>query len=493
MTAVFRIRTTLVAAACAAVVSSASAQAPAHMGPQTHGVFQKIALGADTLLGGKMQDTVIDPMEIAVAPDGRVFIAERKGIVKVWDPKTEQASVIGKVDTFTALEDGLLGVALDPAFATNNWIYLYYAMPRTTQDANGQKAGENVLARFTLRRGTMDRTSEKIMLRVRTQREQCCHAGGSVNFGPDGNLFLSTGDNTNPFHDESQTKGRSGFGPIDERPTRSPWDAQKSSANANDLRGKILRITPQPDGAYTVPDGNLFAKGTPNTRPEIFVMGCRNPFRISVDQKTGYVYWGDVGPDAGSFSRTYGPAGFDEVNQAREAGFFGWPYFVGRNMPYTEWDYTTGKGSEKYNAAKPINDSPNNTGPQELPPAQAAFIYYPHAPSTRFPAVNAGGGRTAMAGPVYHFDENLSSTRKLPKEYDRTLFIYEWSRNWIIAVKLDEQNNIESMNRFCEGMTFKRPMDMELGPDGCLYIIEYGTAWGDNTDTQIIRIEHTGK
>jgi cytochrome c len=97
-----------------------------------------------------------------------------------------------------------------------------------------------------------------------------------------------------------------------------------------------------------------------------------------------------------------------------------------------------------------------------------------------------------MAGPVYYFDPNLKSPRKLPAQFDHTLFIYEWSRNWIIAVHLDAEDHIAKMERFCDQMTFKRPMDLELGPDGCLYLIEYGTAWGNNKDTQIIRIEYAG-
>src|SRR5690606_8679508 len=126
------------------------------------------------------------------------------------------------------------------------------------------------------------------------------------------------------------------YAPIDERPGRNPWDAQKGSANTNDLRGKILRIRPQADGTYTVPDGNLFPKGMEKTRPEIYVMGTRNPYRISVDSKTGYLYWGDVGPDAGQDSVGRGPKAVDEINQARKPGFYGWPYFVGDNKPYYE-------------------------------------------------------------------------------------------------------------------------------------------------------------
>lgn len=102
-----------------------------------------------------------------------------------------------------------------------------------------------------------------------------------------------------------------------------------------------------------------------------------------------------------------------------------------------------------------------------------------------------------MAGPVYYFDPKNPSPTKLPKEFDHTLFIYEWSRDWIIAVKLDSQDNIAKtsdgklmMKRFMPGTKIKRPMDLELGADGCLYVIEYGTAWSNNKDTKILRLEH---
>ncbi len=61
----------------------------------------------------------------------------------------------------------------------------------------------------------------------------------------------------------------------------------------------MLRIKINPDASYSIPEGNLFKPGTPKTRPEIYTMGARNPYRISVDRKTGFLYWGDVGPDAG--------------------------------------------------------------------------------------------------------------------------------------------------------------------------------------------------
>ncbi|MBA4147897.1 MAG: PQQ-dependent sugar dehydrogenase [Verrucomicrobia bacterium] len=483
---------------------------PPPSGPQSDGRFRKVVLDVDQKVGDKYEDTLSDPMELTVAPDGRVFFVERAGKVKMWRPDTETSVEIGKIEVFTGLEDGLIGITLDPKFSVNSWIYLMYSLPETGTNAAGKKVGINRVSRFTFTAEKLDIQSEKSLIEIPTQREQCCHAGGSLAFDRHGNLYISTGDNTNPFDSD-------GFSPVDQRPDRSPWDAQKSSANANDLRGKVLRIRPQADGSYTIPDGNLFAAGKSKTapaakgaellrrissatasasgasRPEIYVMGCRNPFRISIDPKSDFLYFGDVGPDAAEFKEQRGPAGFDEINQVRAAGNFGWPHFIAENKPYWKRNFaapTNAVVKTRFDPLKPLNRSPNNTGLKNLPPAQPAFIWYPHSASARFPVLNGEGGRTAMAGPVYYYDESLKSDRKLPKEFDSTLFIYEWSRSWIIAVKLDQDGKIEKMERFCPNMTFKRPMDMELGPDGCLYLIEWGTAWGKNKDTQIVRVEY---
>jgi cytochrome c len=474
------------------LLSARAQDKPRPSGPQSDGPFRKVILdaGSGITVEGKLMDSLKDPMEMAIAADGRVFYAERGGRVKMWTPKNRVTAIIGQIAVEdyqqTKTEDGLLGITLDPHFTKNGWLYLYYSPPESTIGTNGQRAGENVLSRFTLKGDRLDLSSEKIMLRVPTQRQFCCHSGGSLVFDKKGNLFLATGDNTAPLASE-------GYSPLDERPGHEAFDAQRSAANANDLRGKILRVTPQPDGTITIPTNNLFKPGTPGTRPEIYAMGCRNPFRFSVDSKTGFLYWGDVGPDAQSFQEGRGPVGLDEINQARAPGNFGWPYFAGDNKPYWHYDFATKTSGEKFDPDHPVNHSPNNTGIQDLPPAQPALIYYPYSLSVKFPAVNGGGGRTAMAGPVYYFDEKVGFKRKLPREFDHTLFIYEWSRNWIVAVHLNAEEKIASMERFCPNMTFTRPIDMKLGPDGCLYLIEWGTAWAENLDSQIVRIEYAGR
>jgi Glucose/sorbosone dehydrogenases len=282
------------------------------------------------------------------------------------------------------------------------------------------------------------------------------------------------GDNSTPFNQNDSRYTLNGYAPLDPRDGRKQWDARRSSGNANDLRGKILRIKVAEDGSYTIPEGNLYAPGTEGTRPEIYVQGNRNPYRISVDQKNGFLYWGEVGPDARADSMGIkGPKGYDEVNQARKAGNFGWPYFVGNNYAYTEFNYESGQSGPAFDPAKPVNNSPHNTGITELPAAQPAFIWYPYDKSPDFPQVGTGG-RNAMAGPVYYSDMYPADTR-FPDYFDGKLFIYDWIRGWVKVVTMEENGDFSKMEPFMAGTKFNSLIDMGMGPDGKMYILEYGT------------------
>lgn len=211
-----------------------------------------------------------EPMELDLLPDGRIVFIERKGAVKLFDPETASTKTLTTVDVYTGEEDGLIGLAVDPNFKETNHIFLCYSHPVDVQ--------QNV-SRFTFNpdvEGDGVLSDEKIVISIPTQREECCHSGGSIEFDHNGLLWASFGDNTNPH----QSAGHS---PSDERPGRFPFDAQKSSSNTNDLRGKIIRIKVNADGSYDIPEGNLFPKDGSQGRPEIYVMGCRNPFRFSID------------------------------------------------------------------------------------------------------------------------------------------------------------------------------------------------------------------
>jgi cytochrome c len=416
-----------------------------------------------------------EPMELAVAANGDVYWVERYGSLYRYDPVTGQVTAVAKLDVFAGNNDGLLGLALDPAFGTNGHLYLYYSPAGATPQQH--------VSRFTLREGKFDILTEKILLRIPTQREECCHSAGSLAFGPGGNLYIAVGDNTNPSQQE-------GYAPVDERPGRTAFDAQRTSANTDDLRGKILRIHPESDGTYTVPGGNLFPRDGSRGRPEIYVMGARNPFRISVDARTGYLYFGDIGPDANS-PGPKGPAAYDEFNVARRPGNYGWPYFVGDNKPYPKVDFATGAVGPYPDPEAPQNDSPNNTGQKTLPPVQKPAVWYTYAESEPFPGLGTGG-RSALAGPVYRFGSGLASQTKFPAYYDGALFLFEWMRDWVKVARLDADGNLTGLEPFMPATEFSSPVDMAFGPDGALYVLEYGAGWySNNRDARLSRISYS--
>ena len=244
---------------------------------------------------------------------------------------------------------------------------------------------------------TIDPATEQTILDVPTSRGLCCHVGGDIDFDAAGNLYLSTGDDTNPFDSD-------GYAPIDERADRNPaFDAQRTAGNTNDLRGKVLRIKPSATGGYTIPAGNLFAPGTANTRPEIYAMGFRNPFRISVDKATGVVYLGDYGPDAGAADPNRGPGGHGRVrpdHPARATTAGRTAPQLQRRLQRVQLRRPAPSGAEVQLRRRPTNNSPNNTGlttcRRRRPPGCRT--------AARGPPPELGGGGSPMGGPVYHYN-----------------------------------------------------------------------------------------
>lgn len=423
-----------------------------------------------------------EPMEMAFLPGNRIVIVERKGGVKVVDTKTGAVKLIATIPVNTKYknkqgqvreaEEGLMGVVADPNYAQNHWIYLYYADPNETK---------HVLTRWELIGDELKLDSKKVVLEVATQREECCHTGGGMVFDEKGNLFLTVGNNTvNP---------RSGTSNLDDRPGFENNDDQRAPGNTNDLRGKILRIHPEKDGSYTIPEGNLFPKGTPKTRPEIYTMGHRNPWRVSIDNKTGFIYWGEVGPDA-SAETARGPRGYDEFNQAKGPGFFGWPYFIGNNIPYVEFHHQDSTYGKAFDALHPVNKSRNNTGLTELPLPVPAMIWYPYSMSDEFPLVGAAG-RSATGGPVYRKSDFPNAVRPFPSYYEGKWLIVEFMRGWIMSVTMDENGNYKSMEKFAPELNFSSAIDMKFGPEGDLYVLEYGSAWfKGNENAHLTRVEY---
>ncbi|MEV7681189.1 carbohydrate-binding protein [Streptomyces sp. NPDC088341] len=470
--------------AAGAPAAVAAPAAPAVIPPGDYQQVQ-LALGAAELG---------EAMSLAVLPDRAVVHTARDGTVRFTDA-AGNTKTAGKLDVYTHDEEGLQGIAADPGFASNRYLYLYYSPKLTTPGGDAPVTGSAAsfepwkghlnLSRFTLKTdGTLDMASEKVVLEVPNDRGQCCHVGGDIDFDAAGNLYLTTGDDTNPFESN-------GYAPIDERTDRNPqFDAQRSSGNTNDLRGKVLRIKPTAAGGYTVPSGNLFAPGTANTRPEIYAMGFRNPFRMSVDKATGIVYLGDYGPDAGGTDGGgRGPSGQVEFNRIAAPGNYGWPYCTGTNTAaetYGEYTFPNGPSGAKYNcAAGPANNSFRNTGQATLPPVKAAWIKY--GGDAGSPPEFGGGSESPMGGPVYRYDPNLNSNVKFPQSLNGYFFAAEYGRKWIKPIEVKADGTPGVIESF--PWTGTQVMDQAFGPDGALYVLDYGT--GANNQA-LYRIEYVG-
>ena len=446
-----------------------------------------------------------EPMGLAVLPDRRVLHTTRQGEVRLHDPSTGLNTVAARLEVYEHDEEGLQSVAVDPDFRRNRWVYLYYSPPGGTPVDNpdtpnvnegdapvqGTEAdwppfrGNLRLSRFKLKGERLDLGSEQKIIDVPVDRGLCCHVGGDIDFDARGNLYLSTGDDTFPFLSD-------GFNTIDERPDRNPaLDSQRSAGNTNDLRGKLLRIRPKERGGYSVPEGNLFRKGEPRARPEIYAMGLRNPFRFKVDHRSGNVLLADYSPDAIAPRLLRGPAGHGRWMVIRRPGNYGWPYCVTRTAPYFDYDFATGRSAGPFPCSGTlVNESPHNTGRRELPPVVQPDLWYPLTASRLWPELGAGFGVGPMAGPAYDYRKAGGSRVRWPRHYDGVPLFYEWTRDYMREFRLDGSGALSSISPVLKSFVFDNPMDMEFGPDGALYLLEYGDGYNrENPEAQLSRID----
>jgi cytochrome c len=403
-----------------------------------------------------------EPLQLEFDKSGQVYWIERIGQVKRFNENTGSVELLGKLNLAKAPAPGLIGILLDREFEKSKLLYLFYS-------AEADKGEAMRLSRFELENdGKLDIATEKIILTIPWEQPDGSHFGGGMTWDNGGNLYLSIGADSHatqysplPFTNEG---GRG-------------QDEARTAGNTNDLRGTIIRIKPQSDGSYSIPEGNLFAQGSPNTLPEIYIMGNRNPWRVSIDSKTQYLHWGEVGPDAGVDSEELGPMGYDEFNVAKRAGNFGWPYFIGYNRAYKSYDYSTGNYGKAYDPDSSYNDSPNNTGLKILPPAQPALIAYPYQVSEEWPILGSAA-RSAVGGPIFRkADFSETAERVFPKYFEGKWFVTDYVRNFIMVIEMDEdRSKVTSLERFlpAEMHTHSQPLDMDFSPNGDLYLVEYG-------------------
>jgi glucose/arabinose dehydrogenase len=357
------------------------------------------------------------PVGLTWAPDGRMFIWQEKGIVRIYKNGTLLSTpfldISARVNTVN--DRGLLGLALDPNFVSNGYVYLLYTY-EPNGNPNDPAAKTARLTRVTANPTNPDvalANSEVVLLGSLSSapcsqypagsdcigNDTDSHAADTLRFGPDNKLYVSIGDG-------------------------SSYDfADVRALRAQDLssyNGKVLRINP--DG--TAPSDNPFYDGNPNSiRSKVYAYGLRNPYRFGIHPTTGEVMIGDVGW-----------ATWEELNRGRGANF-GWPCYEGNN-PQTAYQ--------------------NNFAQCRALAASAVtkpFYVYDHS---------AGGG--SVIGGAYY------TATQFPLAYRGNFFYGEYVGQYINRVVFDANNNLSSIQRFASNVG--GIVSLEVGPDGALYYIE---------------------
>ncbi|WP_253181983.1 ThuA domain-containing protein [Cellulosimicrobium cellulans] len=495
-----------------------------------------------------------EPHGLTIANDGTVFYVGRGacatgpipswddpdvglgcGTIHQWDPETGDVTLLttldvmgnrGSGDELVKNEEGLLGIVPDPNFAENNWLYVYW-MPHESIDRE-RRVGYRTVSRFTYDPAgpTIDQGTRVDLLQWETQIHSCCHAGGGMAFDDEGNLYIGSGDSNS----SGGSNGYSGNNWTQEYAGISFQDARRTSGNTNDLNGKILRIHPEADGTYTIPEGNLFPEGeypADKTRPEIYVMGVRNISRLQIDADTDWLTAAWVGPDATMPNPELGPAKYETATIITSAGNQGWPYCMGNRQPYRDRSNEDASVlTGWYDCDNLKNESPRNTGLVDIPPARDNMIWYsPSGGGPVFPDRGngvptyenddaeytipwlRGGGQAVMSGPTYRQSQvDPESDVAWPSYWEGKWFLGDQSNpNNRVAVTVDPETVEEAgAPAFMEDLRHIIPggrgdgllqswMDAKFGPDGALYLLDYaGGFFSLDPNQKLMRITYQG-
>lgn len=440
------------------------------------------------------------PDHMAILPDGRVFITEqRSGRVILYTPDAGVTEALKLAVYDDNTENGLLGIAIDPDFTTSNWVYVFYSRKLPGNSYNAGDASiyphEQVLARYTFSGGKLINPKEILIAPHQTKH----HGAGALTFNRNtGDLFITTGEDMYGASDVAKYGGRN--------EATNYLNSLITAANTNDLRGKTLRIRPirfpdsqtpviGVDKTYAIPAGNLYPPGTDRTRPEVYTMGHRNPFKFKIDPVSGVGLLGDVGPDGRSDDPAKGPIGYDEFNLVDHSGNFGWPFGIANNLPYKAIAGEAYPVGTLFNMSSLKNLSLHNTGLTDLPPAQEALAYFAGKTATNslMAPFGSSGPASVIAGPYYRYDAELNSTVKLPAFFHGKFIVGCWSRGKIWTLELDKDKKLANVQ---EILSAPKIVDLEIGPKGDLYVLEYSDNssgyFGGTGTGKFYRFEYTG-
>ena len=358
------------------------------------------------------------------APNGDMFVWQKNGVVRVIVNGVLQPQPFldfsAKVNTFD--DRGMWGLAFDPNFETNHYVYLTY----TYEDGGNPSSSEAKTSRLS--RVTANPANPRVMLAGSEvivlgsisvppctsyptsadciAADSGSHTIGDVRFGTDGKLYVGVGDGADAaFADPHSLRAQ----------------------DLNSWNGKILRINP--DG--TAPGDNPFDDGTNSIRSKVYLYGVRNPFRFHFHPQTGEPYFGEVGWNT-----------WEEVNHGVRGGDYGWPCYEGLGQ------------EPEFQDAFPLCQ--NLHANQVIPP----LYTYQHGGG------GTDGGTASIGGPFYR-------GTAYPATYVDNLFFADYSGNWIRRLTFDGAGQVTGNIVFATGVA--APVSVELGPDGALYYLSFTT------------------
>ncbi|WP_326919147.1 PQQ-dependent sugar dehydrogenase [Actinophytocola sp.] len=394
------------------------------------------------------------PTAAAFAPDGRVFIAEKSGILKVFDSLTDTTPTIA-ADLRPAVQDfwdrGLLGLALDPQFPTRPYAYVLYsydALPGGTHPRWGDQCptppgatDQGCVITGRLAKLTLDATgvstNEQVLITDWCQQYPS-HSIGSVVFGPDGQLYVGGGDGASfNFADYGQVGN-----PCGDPPGAAGTNLSPPTARGGALRSQSPR---RPAGEPTTPDGTILRVHPDTGARSIIAYGMRNQFRFGFRPNTNELWAGDVGWNT-----------WEEINRIPDATDavvenFGWPCFEG-----------TGRQSGYDDANLTLCESLYSGGGQTAP-----YYAYNHSAS-----VVAGDGcptgGSSIAGIAFENGSNY------PAAYAGALFFADASRGCIWAMQRGATGQPDPARLVALSTGVGTPVHLSIGPGGDLFYVALG-------------------